>query len=168
MKTTKIAIWVFLTIGFFIGCSDDDADNDGLALTDQSIFQKLKETGYTTVGHSGDTLPAMGPHSGYILVKFNKIASASLNDSMILPINKALPQGSMVVKEIYNKKGGVLSLYAIMLKDSTHVNSKNGWIWAEYNPDGSAAYSISNKGAGCVFCHAESPSRDNLKLFDAH
>ena len=82
------------------------------------------------------------------------------------PAGNTFPSGSIIVKEVTS--GGSVSLYAVMKKDPGNDNAGNGWLWGEYNPDGSTAFSVSKKGDGCISCHSGSPNRDLVRTFDLH
>lgn len=160
-----IASITILISVLFYSCSKDESSSTS-SITDDELKAKISENGYVFYKKSIDTLPANGPHSGFIRVRF-KNTSSVLNSEGVLPEGASLPEGTVVVKEVYNKKGGSLTMHAIMYKNSKDKNSASGWVWAEYNADGSTAYSVNLKGAGCVACHQVSPTRDFIKIFDA-
>lgn len=158
---TPITILIFM---LFYSCSKDETSST-TSITDDELKAKISENGYVFYKKSIDTLAANGPHSGFIRVRF-KNASSVLNNEGILPEGSILPEGTIVVKEVYSKKGGALTMHAVMYKNSKDKNSASGWVWAEYNADGSRAYSVNLKGAGCVACHQVTPTRDFIKIFD--
>ena len=55
-----------------------------------------------------------------------------------------------------------------MKKDPSNGNAGSGWVWAEFKTDGSAAFSTSKKGDGCISCHSNNPNRDLTRTFDLH
>ena len=103
-------------------------------------------------------------HNPFFRVRFNQTAYAALTDSGRLPIGGSFPEGSIVVKELYDSQSGSLALLAVMKKTSSSY-SANGWEWAEYEPGGDVKYSLSEKGSGCTGCHG-TDARDNVRLFN--
>jgi hypothetical protein len=55
-----------------------------------------------------------------------------------------------------------------MRKDDANPMSANGWLWAEYQLNGTPAYSLTNRGIGCVGCHAreQGPEHDFVRTFE--
>jgi hypothetical protein len=104
-------------------------------------------------------------HNKYFRVRFNAIANAALSAQGKLPAGGAFPQGSLVVKELYDTPTGPVKLLAILLKDSANSYAVNGWLWAELKPDGGNYISATAKGAQCVSCHSAN-SRDYTRIFD--
>lgn len=105
-----------------------------------------------------------GAHNGTFFLKFNSKAAAALGGDGKLPVNGSFPDSSLIVKELYNG-GASPYVYAVMMKSKSPF-AKNGWLWAEYNPGGSVAYSIKKDGLICINCHTG--GRDYLWSFDAH
>lgn len=110
--------------------------------------------------------PAGGSPHGPFKLKFNTTATSQFGSDGRLPIGATLKDGSLIVKEIY--AGGKLSLYAIMKKNSDSKFSTNGWLWAEYEPDGKVKYSVGEKGKSCISCHSSTSNRDLTKSFSLH
>ena len=99
-------------------------------------------------------------------VRFNQTAAAALGGDGRLPSGSSFPNGSLVVKELYDTQNGSIALYAIMMKDSTDGNAGANWLWAEIKPDSKVAVSVTDKGSGCTGCHGSTPNRDYLRIFD--
>jgi len=59
-------------------------------------------------------------------------------------------------------------LYAVMKKDPSNGNAGNGWIWAEFETNGTVKTSVSAKGSACISCHSGTPNRDLIRTFDLH
>lgn len=120
-------------------------------------FYKSKDTIYDAKGGS--------PHGNFKL-KFNPTAVASLGADGKLPLGGNFNEGSLIVKEVYS--GNVLTLYAIMKKDSKSKFASNKWVWAEYKPNGDVVYDISREGESCTSCHSSGTTRDFTRSFDLH
>lgn len=90
-------------------------------------------------------------HRPMVRVSMNQRAFRAL-DGGSLPDGGAFPDGSVVVKEI--RDGTETTLLAVMFRDRRNPLSGQGWLWAEYTPQGAVFVSLKNRGAGCTSCHA--------------
>jgi phage-related tail fiber protein len=107
------------------------------------------------------------PHKAFFKVRFNAVAQSALDSMGKLPASAVFPQGSLIVKELYDSESAPLSLYAIMKKDSADGNAASGWMWAEIRPDEKVVVSVTKKGASCVNCHSMN-ARDYTRIFDIY
>ena len=106
------------------------------------------------------TLNGSNAHQPMVRVSMNDVAFGALGSGR-LPQGSTFPDGSLIVKEI--RQAGVTSLFAVMYRDRQNPVSGQGWLWAEYAPDGSVVASIQGRGSGCVGCHArEQGARNDL------
>lgn len=163
MKKSFITISVIIAvITAMQSCKKDKTDTDA----DNALYSEATAGGYTFY-RSGAILPgtAPSPHGSFKL-RFNATAQAALDSTGELPAGSSFPNGSIIVKEVHS--GSNISLYAVMKKDPSNGNEGSGWVWAEFNTDGSTAFSTAKKGDGCISCHSGSPTRDLVKTFDLH
>ncbi|CAN5429045.1 hypothetical protein BH11BAC1_BH11BAC1_12950 [soil metagenome] len=153
---------VILFIVFVAACKKDSQDDNA----DSALFNEVHANGYSYY-QSGVTLTGApeSPHGSFKL-RFNGTALAALDSTGELPSGETFPNGSILVKEIYN--GNDLDLYAVMKKDPSNGNAGSGWIWAEFKTDGSASFSTGKKGDGCISCHSGGLNRDLVRTFDLH
>ena len=136
---------------------------------DAALFTMVGQSGYTYyVGTPGITAGVGSSPHGFERVRFNAIAQAALDSTGKLPIGASFPTGSIIVKEIYSSATGTIKLYAVMKKDLTSSSSGSGYQWAEFNTDGTTAFSTSKKGDGCISCHSGSGNRDLVLTFALH
>ncbi|MFQ3597560.1 MAG: cytochrome P460 family protein [Chloroherpetonaceae bacterium] len=147
-------------------CSESDSlmQEHAKTYTDSELFSLARAGDFTFYKNNPDTLPFTvggGGHGGFIRVKFNPIASAVLTDSGKLPLNSTFPNGSLVVKEIYNNRGDSLTFLAVMLKNSAATNAAQNWVWGEYYADGRVLWPV-NRGADCVPCHSLTKTTSNV------
>ncbi len=77
-----------------------------------------------------------------------------------LPAGAKFPNGSIVFKEV-RTTGGVTMSYAVMYRNAASDLAGEGWLWAEFAPDGRVYTSIRDRGNGCVSCHALERGRQN-------
>jgi hypothetical protein len=96
-------------------------------------------------------LPGSDAHRPMVRVSMNQRAYGAL-DAGRLPEGGAFPDGSVVVKEI--RDGAVTTLLAVMVRDRDNPLSGQGWLWAEYTPEGTVLVPMRNRGVGCTPCHA--------------
>jgi|SRR5688572_10262345 len=169
MKTTflKFAFIVIAAVAIH-SCKDDDDDDPAPSPTaDQNFYNEVIASGYTFY-QSGNTLPGISPSThGSFKLRFNSTALGALDSTGELPVGGTFPTGSILVKEVYN--GGNLDLFAVMKKDPANTNAGSGWLWAEYDTDGTVITTVTSKGSPtCVSCHASNPTRDMVKTFDLH
>lgn len=101
-------------------------------------------------------------HGQVVRVSFNAVAAGALEAGR-LPAGTAFPTGSIVFKEIKPSAAAAATLYAVMVKDAANPLAGDGWLWAEYGPTGSVAYSVNSRGGACISCHRrEQGSRNDL------
>ena len=106
-------------------------------------------------------LTASSAHQPFIRVSLNATAAAALQNGR-LPAGASFPDGSIVFKEVLTFDR-VPTVYAVMYKDRANALAGNGWLWAEYRPNGSVGFSITNRGDACTSCHAlEQGSQNDL------
>ena len=167
MKAFQFLTATILITILFKSCTYHDiGDPDIVNATDESLFEEASGSGYTYY-QSGNTIsPAtQSPHGMYKL-RFNSIALQALDGNGELPENGRFPNGSIVVKEVYQNSS--LNLLAVMKKAPTDANAGDGWLWAEYRLDGVPAVSIEGRGNQCISCHNDTPNRDLVRTFDLH
>ena len=100
-------------------------------------------------------------------VTLNAKAASALQNGK-LPPGSRFPDGSVVFKEILGSGGTTAILYSVIYKDAANPLAANGWLWAEFNPGGSVAFSINNRGVGCTSCHSlgQGPTNDFVRTFE--
>ncbi len=106
-------------------------------------------------------------HRPVIRVVLNATAAGALVD-VRLASGTRFPDGSIIVKEIRATAAAPPTLYAVMVKDRASALAGNGWLWAEYGPSGSVAYSVSSRGGACTSCHLREngPENDLVRTFE--
>jgi len=165
-KHITISIILFAIIAFLQSCRKENV----VTATDSILYNEIKNSnGYTYyVGTPGITAGVGNSPHGFERVRFNSTAQAALDSTGKLPSGNSFPTGSIIVKEIYSSAAGSINLYAVMKKDPGNSSAGSGYLWAEFKPDGSVAFSTSKKGNGCISCHSGSPNRDLALTFDLH
>lgn len=164
-KHFALALLVLLGISLIVAsCKKEEDENPDL---DNQIFNEIKSNDGYLYYQNGDTLPGISPSPhGSFRLRFNSTAQTVLDSVNELPVGSAFPTGSILVKEVI--KNGTLDLLVVMKKNPSGTDAAGGWQWAEYNPDGSAFYSVGKQGDACLSCHQSSPNRDLTKTFDLH
>ncbi len=159
MKAT--ALLYILLITTLLACSKQQGKNPGLAYTDMALADSCNATYHHYYKNNAAALHfgAVGSNAqhGPFKLRFNTIAYQALSDSGRLPANGKMPDGALVVKDIY--KGSELDVYAIMYKH------KGTWLWAEIKPNKQVLYSVSRNPGVCTGCHSQAGNRDFLRTF---
>ena len=148
----------FLLILF--SCTKDMGRNPQLALSDKAMHDSCSQQ-LRFYRNDSTTLfnGSRGAHGPYRL-RMNSIAFRALTDNGQLPKGSLMPEGSLLVKDVYD--GSRVSLYAFMYKRS------GSWIWGEVEPNRTVHYSVKSSGGLCVNCHSVPPQRDLVRTFDAY
>jgi hypothetical protein len=151
----------------------DAASGEPAISTDGDLFRLVTEddpfTMYTLFPRADSvtsgTLNGSTAHQPIVRVGMNGKAIGVLVDGS-LPGGAGFPNGAVLFKQII--MNGQTVLYAVMYKDSTNTFAANGWLWAEYMPDGSPVFSLTGRGSGCVGCHAreQGPQHDYIRTFE--
>ncbi len=163
---TKL-IYIVPLIFLLISCDTTQSASD--TITDARLFEMIKTASKSAFyKNSNDTIPGNSgsAHAGRILVWYNATAKEQLDSAGKVNVAARFGNSSLIVKEIF-ASGNTPSVYAVLYKDnSSPVAAANGWIWSEFNADGSVIFSVSTKGSGCVGCH--STGIDYTRMNDAH
>jgi hypothetical protein len=111
------------------------------------------------------TLNGSTAHRPLVRVSMNATALGALQADT-LPAGTSFPDGSIIFKQIIS--GAQTSLYAIIYKDKNNPLASNGWLWAEFLPDGTPFISLTRKGANCTGCHSLEcgPQHDFVRTFE--
>lgn len=167
MKLTVALLLSLTTI--VVACKKESVQETSKTMVEPTpLFEEITTlSNYTFYQGDSSIVPSspQSAHNAFFRVRFNAIAAAALTDNGKLPVNGTFPEGSIIVKDLYNSQTGNVVLYSVLKKDSSSMNSTNGWLWVEYEANGNMIYKITNKGNGCVSCHSTN-HRDNVRLFD--
>jgi len=106
-------------------------------------------------------------HRPVVRVTLNARAMSALVDGR-LPAGARFPDGSIVFKEIRASQSATPHLYAVMYRDQANPLAGAGWLWAELSPTGSVAFSVTQRGSGCVGCHrlGLGPQNEMVRTFE--
>jgi hypothetical protein len=156
MKITLAALFFFLFIA--LACTKQIGVNPSLAYSDRAILDSIKQPLYYYKNNASVIYPGTGAPHGAFKLRFNSVAAQVLTDGGKLPAGGVMPDGSLVVKDVY--KGGEISLYAIMYKHG------GAWRWGEITPSGRVEYSLEDKNGLCLNCHSAQGNRDLIRAFD--
>lgn len=141
--------------------------------TDAELFSLVTRTrpfaAYALFPHADSvtsgTLNGSSAHQPLVRVRINDTALAALQNGRF-PAGGSFPKGSVIFKEIII--GGTTQLYAVIYKDSNNPLAGNGWLWAEYEPNGNVRFSITTRGVNCTGCHAreQGSQHDFVRTFE--
>ncbi len=152
--------FLLMSLLLFIACTKKEGKSTALALSDLALLDSCKNTSHPFYKNDSTTLysGSAGPHGNFKL-RFNIIAYKSLTDKGKLPLNAAMPEGSLIIKDIYTG-GNNITLYAFMYKKS------GSWIWGEVTPDKQILYSVFKNPSVCIGCHSQQGNRDLVVSFN--
>ena len=122
-------------------------------LTEYALFPSAEEF---TVGR----LNGSEAHRSIVRVSMNARALGALQSGR-LPAAAQFPDGSIILKEISPRADAPVNVYSVMYKDAGNTLAGDRWLWAEFSPDGSVGYSVSNRGTTCTSCHQREQGRRN-------
>jgi hypothetical protein len=179
MKKGKVFISIVVVLLFLVTCKKEKQEETKTTIPTTAITAGINNVdsfllaqsnmaqNFAWYKNSDTILRSSGPsaHKKYFRVRFNTIAKNVLTEQGKLPVGGTFPEGSFIVKELYDSSNGQLQLLAFLFKDPGSTYSSNGWLWSEWKPDGGEYISVKEKGAQCVGCHS-SNSRDYVRLFD--
>lgn len=149
----------FLCFLIFNSCTKKTGANPQLAYSDKALADSCASQIHTYYKNNPNQLlsGSNGPH-GTFKLRFNKIAYNALTDNGKLPAKAEMPEGAMVIKDVYD--GNTLSLYAFMYK-------RNGaWLWGEARANKSVVYSVKMDVTVCTNCHSQQGNRDYIVSFN--
>ena len=164
----RFAFYLIILI-FFTSCVSDK--EEGPIVSDATLFNLAQNvSSFTYYKNNKDTLMAdrSSPHGPLIRVRFNPKAKTVMNSSVDNLSGISFPDESMIVKEVYNQKGGSLISYAIMYKLRNAANSGSEWVWSEINSYGNVRTPAALKGNECISCHSTGVNSDLVKTFGLH
>jgi hypothetical protein len=136
--------------------------------TDKELYDMaIVTTGFTWYKHSSVILnksAGSGHSQPFLNVRYNTIAAAKLDSAGKLKPGTAFPEGSLIVKELYDKSKNI-ERYAILYKSSKHQDADpKGWVWGYINYDGSVSEPASRKGSACINCHSQINNIDYMLM----
>jgi len=155
--------------------------------TDQELFALITQTqpftSYALFPNADSvtsgTLNGSTAHQPLVRVSINDTAQRALQNGR-LPAGTRFPDGSIILKQIMSGGpdgvpihaelfgvhrdvvgAGQTILYAVIYKDQSNPLASNGWLWAEFQIDGTPFFSITRKGQACTECHSREQGVQN-------
>ncbi len=176
MSFKVIASTSLCLICLVLSCKDQGGEPSETALqisSDGELFHHITQVdpfaSYTLFPRvdsvTSGTLNGSTAHQPLVRVSMNaKAMSALQHDS--LPAGSGFPDCSVIFKQIM--MGDSIVLYAVILKAGNNPLAGNGWLWAEFNPDGTPFISLTRRGTNCVACHSRErgPQHDFVRTFE--
>jgi hypothetical protein len=100
----------------------------------------------------------------FLRTRYNATAATQLDANGKIIENAVFPEGSVVVKELYDSSKE-LERYATLYKksDSEHADA-NGWVWGYINKNGKVAESAELEGVSCIGCHSQGGQIDYMLM----
>ena len=164
--TTKLAILSTCLLGILLNksCKKDKVASE----TDKELFDLATETnGFVWYKNSSallDKSGGSGHPQPFLKTRYNAIAATQLDTSGKIVSGSTFPEGSLIVKELYDN-ATKLGRYAILYKKSSSEDADaNGWIWGYIDSDGTVAVPASKKGTSCINCHSQAENIDYMLM----
>ena len=139
----------------------------GAAVSDASLFA-LSQPAASWTYYKRSATPirrSSQPHpETHALVRYNVLAATQLDAAGKVRAGASFPDSAIIVKELSN--GTTIMTYAVMMKVRGAGNAGlDGWVWAEFGPNGAVRYPANGRGAACTSCHA--PGIDYTRMNDS-
>ena len=168
MKSSSLFALLICTLG----CSSDPlrglSPGTGAAVTDADLVRLIKtDPSWTFYKRSATPITRSSrPHpDAQALTRYNTRAATQLDAAGKVRAGASFPDSSIIVKELSN--GSTIDMYAVMMKlRGSSSAGFDGWIWAEFAPDGTVRYSTTGRGGACSSCH--SSGIDYTRMNDTH
>ncbi|MEN8142415.1 MAG: cytochrome P460 family protein [Thermodesulfobacteriota bacterium] len=159
MKNFWMKILLTVTVGSLmtIGIGTTSALGGGLPAADagQLWEHMTKANPYTGWGYfpgREGLYKGTHPHGAHLKLFANGPALKALREG------KAMPYGSIVLKENYGKDGKTLMALTPMYKVKGFNPGDGDWFWAKYGADGKVMKA--GKVKGCIDCHKARENND--------
>ncbi len=163
-----ITVVISLVIMFqFPACKNDPPDGIDKVLYDMG----RKTDGYTWYKNSSaqlDKSDLSGHAEPKQRTRYNSIAAAVLDSNYKIKDEAVFPEGSLVVKELYNASGNLSTLAMLYKKPSQAESDADGWVWGYFEENGDVKSAASEKGASCRSCHSQTGTIDFNLMNVAH
>jgi hypothetical protein len=168
------SLWLLLLL-FGFSCSDmgEEQTVPPAISSDGELFHHITQADPFPRFHlfpradsvTSGTLNGSAAHQPLVSVGLNSLAFSALDDGA-LPAGSLFPDGSIIVKRIL--AGDSTVLIAVMYKALNHPLSGEGWLWAEFRPDGTPFLSMERRGVNCIGCHAREQGtvHDRVRTFE--
>lgn len=165
-KLKKITILSAYLAGVLLihSCKKDKAAEG----TDKELYEMSKNNAGFVWYKNSDALLDKSSGSGhpqpFLKTRFNATAAAQLGSNGKINTGAVFPEGSLIVKELYDKSKKLVR-YAILYKNSSSSEADaKGWVWGYLNEDGTVAESSTKKGTTCIGCHSQSDNIDYMLM----
>lgn len=159
IKFSAIAV-IIIFISTLTACKKDEV---ATGIDKQLLDMAIETAGFTWYKNSSALLnksSGSGHSEPFLRTRYNSVASSVLDSSGKIIPGSTFPDGSLVVKELFDNSTEI-GRYAILYKKASDANADAaGWIWGYINADGTVAEPASNKGSGCRSCHSQTNNID--------
>jgi hypothetical protein len=105
-----------------------------------------------------------GHNFPFLRTRFNTIAATQLDVSGKILENAVFPEGSVVVKELYNSTNELERYATLYKKSDSDFADANGWVWGYIEKNGKVVESATLKGASCIGCHSQGGNIDYMLM----
>lgn len=168
LKSVTLMNFFALFIVLVYSCKKETTEINPSINTDKILYDLSKSnTGFVWYKNSDVLLnksSGTGHFQALLRTRYNAVASTQLDASGKVKTGSIFPEGSLIVKELYDNST-TLSRYAILYKKSDSPDADpRGWVWGYINANGSVADAASNKGRTCISCHSQNGNIDYMLM----
>lgn len=100
----------------------------------------------------------------YLRTRYNAIAATQLNNAGKINDGAIFPDGSVIVKELYNSSQELERYATLYKKPGSEYADANGWIWGYIEENGKVVESAELKGSSCISCHNQGGNIDYMLM----
>lgn len=111
-----------------------------------------------------DKSSGSGHNFPFLRTRFNAVAATQLDASGKIVDNAVFPEGSLVVKELYNSSNELERYATLYKKSDSEFADANGWVWGYIEKNGKVVESAELKGASCIGCHSQRGNIDYMLM----
>jgi hypothetical protein len=111
-----------------------------------------------------DKSSGSGHNFPFLRTRFNAAAATQLDASGKIVDNAVFPEGSVVVKELYNSSNELERYATLYKKSDSEFADANGWVWGYIEKNGKVVESAELKGASCIGCHSQGGNIDYMLM----
>lgn len=164
LKTILLCVTGMICFSVLKACKKEEKGTG----TDKELYDMaVVSSGFTWYKHSSAQLnksAGSGHGQPFLNTRYNTLAAAQLDSTGKVKPGTLFPDGSLIVKELYDKSGK-LERYAILYKSTGHKDADpKGWVWGYINYDGSVSEPASRKGSICINCHSQINNIDYMLM----
>jgi hypothetical protein len=168
MRRFIIPLVVIVSCGlFFLACEKKagktSTETTPIVVNAADLFKMMGDgmATYRLFGGTTEMQEGKSPHGAYVTILVNDVAARSIEEK-----KGSFDEGSLIVKKNYDQDKK-FTAYTVMYKVKGYDPEDGDWYWAKFAEDGTTDLEgeavkalFTEKGEGCIACHAQVKDRD--------